>query len=91
MLENTKNVDFYQDTVNDLYLRMERLQIKTAIGHKIKSKSVIVTAGTFLNGLFYIGEKTSVEVVQVRNHLRVLQKLSSTRLESGRMKTDLKG
>jgi tRNA uridine 5-carboxymethylaminomethyl modification enzyme len=59
MLEQTNNVDFYQDSVNDLLFDGNKIiGVKTALGLEIKSKTVIITAGTFLNGLIHIGEKT---------------------------------
>ena len=59
LLENTKNLDFYQDSVNGLLFDGSKIVgVKTVLGLHIKAKSVIVTAGTFLNGLIHIGEKT---------------------------------
>ncbi|MGQ3677623.1 tRNA uridine-5-carboxymethylaminomethyl(34) synthesis enzyme MnmG [Tenacibaculum discolor] len=59
MLEQTKNLDFYQDSVNGLLFDGDKITgVKTALGLEIKAKTVIVTAGTFLNGLIHIGEKT---------------------------------
>ena len=89
MLENTKNVDFYQDTVNDLLFKDGKVTgVKTAIGHKIKSKSVIVTAGTFLNGLIHIGEKTfGGGRAGEGSSTGITEALMAQGLESGRMKT----
>ena len=89
MLENTKNVDFYQDTVNDLLFKDGKVTgVKTAIGHKIKSKSVIVTAGTFLNGLIHIGEKTfGGGRAGEGSSTGITEALIAQGLESGRMKT----
>lgn len=59
MLEQTENLDFYQDSVNGLLFDDTTITgVKTALGLEIKAKTVIVTAGTFLNGLIHIGEKT---------------------------------
>lgn len=59
MLEKTANLDFYQDSVNGLIFENDTITgVKTALGLTIKAKTVIVTAGTFLNGLIHIGEKT---------------------------------
>lgn len=59
MLEKTDNLDFYQDSVNGLLFDDDKIiGVKTALGLEIKAKSVILTAGTFLNGLIHIGEKT---------------------------------
>jgi tRNA uridine 5-carboxymethylaminomethyl modification enzyme len=58
MLEETSNVDFYQDMVKGLLIKNNRaIGIVTGLGHKITSKSVVVTSGTFLNGIIHIGEK----------------------------------
>lgn len=58
MLEATPNVDFWQDTVIGLLTKEGRvLGVKTAMGQDIESKAVILTNGTFLNGLIHIGTK----------------------------------
>jgi tRNA uridine 5-carboxymethylaminomethyl modification enzyme len=59
MLEETEKLDFYQDSVNGLLFDGNKIVgVKTALGLEIKSKTVIITAGTFLNGLIHIGDKT---------------------------------
>ncbi len=56
MLENTKNLDLFQDTVNSLILKNQKVVgVKTSIGFEFYTKSVILTNGTFLNGLMHIG------------------------------------
>jgi tRNA uridine 5-carboxymethylaminomethyl modification enzyme len=58
MLEQTPNVDFYQDTVSSLLIEKGTVYgVSTGLGHQIKAKSVVVTSGTFLNGIIHIGEK----------------------------------
>lgn len=58
MLENTPNVDFYQDTVQGLIIEDGRVAgVKTGLGHQIRSRAVVLTNGTFLNGVIHIGEK----------------------------------
>jgi tRNA uridine 5-carboxymethylaminomethyl modification enzyme len=58
MLEETLNVDFYQDMVRGLLVRDGRaMGVITGLGHHIESKSVVLTNGTFLNGVIHIGEK----------------------------------
>ncbi len=58
MLENTLNVDFYQDTVQGLIIENGMaVGITTGLGHQIRSKAVVLTNGTFLNGVIHIGEK----------------------------------
>jgi tRNA uridine 5-carboxymethylaminomethyl modification enzyme len=58
MLEQTPNLDFYQDMVKHLLVENGKVAgVKTSLGHEFKSKSVVITSGTFLNGLIHIGEK----------------------------------
>jgi tRNA uridine 5-carboxymethylaminomethyl modification enzyme len=58
MLEQTPNVDFYQDMVNGLLVKDGRVNgVVTGLGHEIKAKGVVLTNGTFLNGVIHIGEK----------------------------------
>ena len=58
MLEQTPNVDFYQDTVNGLLIKDGKANgIITSLGHEITAKAVVLTNGTFLNGIIHIGEK----------------------------------
>ncbi len=58
-LEQTENLDFYQDMVNGLIVENEKIDgVVTSLGIKIKAKTVILTTGTFLNGLIHIGDKS---------------------------------
>jgi len=58
MLEQTPNLDFYQEMVSGLLTEGNKIVgVKTNLGIEIKSKTVILTNGTFLNGLIHIGEK----------------------------------
>ncbi|MBK43256.1 MAG: tRNA uridine-5-carboxymethylaminomethyl(34) synthesis enzyme MnmG [Flavobacteriaceae bacterium] len=58
MLEQTKNLDFYQEMVVGLLIRGNKcVGVKTSLGTEISSRSVVLTNGTFLNGLIHIGEK----------------------------------
>src|ERR1700742_1168672 len=58
MLEQTPNVDFYQDMVKGLIVRHGRVEgVLTGLGHEIKGRAVVLTNGTFLNGVIHIGEK----------------------------------
>ena len=58
MLEQTPNVDFYQDMVNGLLVKDGIVKgVITGLGHEIKAKGVVLTNGTFLNGVIHIGEK----------------------------------
>lgn len=57
-LENNKNVDFWQDQVIDIVVRNNKAWgVKTALGLKIEAEIVILTNGTFLNGIIHIGKK----------------------------------
>ena len=58
MLEQTKNLDFYQEMVSGLLISNHKVVgVKTSLGLEIKARSVVLTNGTFLNGLIHIGEK----------------------------------
>lgn len=58
MLEQTPNLDFYQEMVSGLIIENNSIVgVKTSLGIEIKSKTVVLTNGTFLNGLIHIGEK----------------------------------
>lgn len=58
MLESTPNVDFWQDTVTGIITKDGRVGgVKTSMGQEIRSKAVILTNGTFLNGIIHIGTK----------------------------------
>ena len=58
MLEQTPNVDFYQDNVKELLISNGICYgVTTSLGHQIKADTVVITSGTFLNGIIHIGEK----------------------------------
>ena len=58
MLEKTPNVHFYQDTVTSLIIKNNQVcGVITGLGNEILAKAVVVTSGTFLNGIIHIGEK----------------------------------
>ena len=58
LLEKTPNLDFWQDTVTGLLVKGDQIKgVKTKMGGKIESKAVVLTNGTFLNGLIHIGEQ----------------------------------
>jgi tRNA uridine 5-carboxymethylaminomethyl modification enzyme len=57
-LEKTNNLEFYQDMVKSLLVKNGKVTgVKTGLGHEIKAKAVVLTNGTFLNGIIHIGEK----------------------------------
>src|SRR5215204_3075339 len=58
MLERTPNIDFYQDMVKTLLVEENKVTgVITGLGHRIMAKTVVLTNGTFLNGIIHIGEK----------------------------------
>jgi tRNA uridine 5-carboxymethylaminomethyl modification enzyme len=58
LLEKTQNLDFYQDMVSSLIIEDGRAcGVVTRLGHEIRSRALVITSGTFLNGLIHIGEK----------------------------------
>ncbi len=58
MLERTPNLDFYQEMVSGLVFKDNKIVgIKTSLGLEIKAKTIVLTNGTFLNGLIHIGDK----------------------------------
>ncbi|HRP55881.1 tRNA uridine-5-carboxymethylaminomethyl(34) synthesis enzyme MnmG [Agriterribacter sp.] len=58
MLEQTPNIDFYQDMVKGLLVEDGKcFGVITGMGHQIKAKAVVLTNGTFLNGIIHVGEK----------------------------------
>jgi tRNA uridine 5-carboxymethylaminomethyl modification enzyme len=89
MLEQTTNLDFYQDSVNGLLFDGDTIVgVKTALGLEIKAKTVIITAGTFLNGLIHIGEKTfGGGRAGEGASTGITEDLIEKGFESGRMKT----
>jgi len=89
VLEQTENVDFYQDSVNGLLFDGNKIiGVKTALGLEIKSKTVIITAGTFLNGLIHIGDKSfGGGRAGEGASTGITEELVAKGFESGRMKT----
>lgn len=89
MLEQTPNVDFYQDMVKGLIVEGEKVQgVVTGMGHSIRSKAVVLTNGTFLNGVIHIGEKRlGGGRVAERAAEGITEQLVSLGFESDRLKT----
>ena len=88
-LEKIKNVDFWQDAVTDLIVKNNKiLGVKTALGVDVFSKSVVITAGTFLNGKIHLGEKQfGGGRVGERASIGITERLIKLGFEHGRMKT----
>ncbi|NQX85233.1 MAG: tRNA uridine-5-carboxymethylaminomethyl(34) synthesis enzyme MnmG [Flavobacteriaceae bacterium] len=89
MLEQTKNLDFYQDMVSGLLVHNDCIYgVKTSLGIEVKAKSVILTNGTFLNGLIHIGEKQfGGGRAGERSATGITEQLLDLGFASGRMKT----
>jgi len=89
MLEQTPNLDFYQEMVAGLIIENGQIKgIKTSLGIQIKAKTVVLTNGTFLNGLIHIGEKQfgGGRAGESASY-GVTEDLVNAGFESGRMKT----
>jgi tRNA uridine 5-carboxymethylaminomethyl modification enzyme len=89
MLEGTPNLDFYQEMVNSLIIEKGKIKgIRTALGIEIKSKSVVLTNGTFLNGQIHIGDKNfgGGRAGESASH-GITEDLINAGFEAGRMKT----
>ena len=89
MLENTKNLDFYQDMVKGLLIKENRcLGVFTGLGHEIRAKAVVLTNGTFLNGIVHIGEKNfGGGRMAEKAATGITEQLVSLGFESDRLKT----
>ncbi|MGJ8665353.1 MAG: tRNA uridine-5-carboxymethylaminomethyl(34) synthesis enzyme MnmG [Patiriisocius sp.] len=89
MLEQTKNLDFYQEMVSGILTEGDKIVgVKTSLGLEVKGKTVILTNGTFLNGLIHIGEKQfGGGRAGERAAHGITQELVDLGFESGRMKT----
>ena len=89
LLEQTEKLDFYQEMVVDLITNKEQVVgVVTSLGIKIYAKSIILTNGTFLNGLIHIGEKNFGGGRAGENAAHGLtQTLVNLGFETGRMKT----
>jgi tRNA uridine 5-carboxymethylaminomethyl modification enzyme len=89
MLENTPNVDFWQDNVTGLLVKDSVVYgVLTSLGIEFISKAVVLTNGTFLNGIIHIGEKqlTGGRVGE-KSSKGITEQLIQLGFESGRMKT----
>lgn len=89
LLENTPNIDFYQDMVKGLLINNQQCKgVVTGMGHEIKAKTVILTNGTFLNGIIHIGEKKfGGGRVAEKAATGITEQLVSIGFESDRLKT----
>lgn len=89
ILEQTPNLDFWQDTVTGLLFNGDQIKgVKTIMGGEIESKAVILTNGTFLNGLIHIGELhfAGGRMGEVASH-GITEQLKEVGFEAKRLKT----
>ncbi|MDQ8052526.1 MAG: tRNA uridine-5-carboxymethylaminomethyl(34) synthesis enzyme MnmG [Pedobacter sp.] len=88
-LERTPNVDFWQEMVGSLLIRNNTvIGVKTALGVEIHGKAVVLTNGTFLNGLIHIGEKRfGGGRTGEKSATGLTEQLTTLGFEAGRMKT----
>lgn len=89
LLEQTPNLDFYQEMVSGILVENGRaVGVKTSLGLKIRGKTIILTNGTFLNGLIHIGEKNfGGGRAGERASTGITKDLIDLGFEAGRMKT----
>ena len=88
-LEQIQNLDFYQDMVNGLLFDDDEIiGVKTSLGIQLYASKIIITAGTFLNGLIHIGDKTfGGGRAGERASTGITEDLVQKGFEAGRMKT----
>jgi tRNA uridine 5-carboxymethylaminomethyl modification enzyme len=88
-LERTPNVDFWQDTATSLLIENDKVcGVKTSLGIKISSRAVVLTNGTFLNGIIHIGEKKfGGGRTGEKSATGITEQLVELGFEAGRMKT----
>jgi tRNA uridine 5-carboxymethylaminomethyl modification enzyme len=89
MLEKTPNVDFWQEMISGLIVKNGEVKgVRTSMGLEIKAKTVVITSGTFLNGLIHIGEKQfgGGRAGEKASH-GITEQLVELGFEAGRMKT----
>src|SRR3569833_3054758 len=89
MLEQTERVDFYQDMVRELIVEGGKVKgVITGLGHQIRARAVVLTNGTFLNGVIHIGEKKfGGGRVAEKAAQGLTEQLVSLGFESDRLKT----
>lgn len=89
LLEKTPNLDFYQEMVSGLLIDKDKIVgVKTSLGIEIKSNTVVLTNGTFLNGLIHIGDKNfGGGRAGERAATGITEELIARGFDSGRMKT----
>jgi tRNA uridine 5-carboxymethylaminomethyl modification enzyme len=88
-LERTPNVDFWQDTVSSLLVEGNTIKgVRTSLGIEIEADAVVLTNGTFMNGIIHIGEKKfGGGRAAEKASTGITEQLVTLGFESGRMKT----
>lgn len=89
LLEKIASIDFYQDSVIGLFKKDNQITgVRTALGHEILSQSVVLTNGTFLNGVIHIGQKklTGGRIAE-KSSVGITEQLTEWGFESSRLKT----
>ena len=88
-LEKTLGIDFYQDIVKGILVKDQRVRgVITGLGHEIEAKAVVLTNGTFLNGVIHIGEKNfGGGRIAEKSSSGITEQLVSLGFESDRLKT----
>jgi tRNA uridine 5-carboxymethylaminomethyl modification enzyme len=89
MLEQTPNVHFWQDSVHEIVIEQHRVVgVRTGMGMHIPCRSVVLTSGTFMNGIMHIGERQlgGGRAGEKASH-GITEQLVSLGFEAGRMKT----
>jgi tRNA uridine 5-carboxymethylaminomethyl modification enzyme len=89
LLEQIPTLDFYQDSVIGLLKKGNQISgVKTALGHEIQARSVVLTNGTFLNGIIHIGKKQATGGrMAERSSFGITEQLKEWGFESNRLKT----
>ncbi|HSZ87505.1 MAG TPA: tRNA uridine-5-carboxymethylaminomethyl(34) synthesis enzyme MnmG [Puia sp.] len=89
LLEKIPNLDFYQDTVKSIIIKENKVcGVITGLGNEILSKAVVLTSGTFLNGIIHIGEKKlGGGRIAEKSAIGITEQLVSLGFESNRLKT----
>ncbi|MBO7306073.1 MAG: tRNA uridine-5-carboxymethylaminomethyl(34) synthesis enzyme MnmG, partial [Bacteroidales bacterium] len=89
ILEHTENLSIWSDTVSSMLIEKDTVVgVRTIMGAEFLARTVIITAGTFLNGKLFIGQETTIggRVGELSSY-EVTEQLASFGIESGRMKT----
>jgi len=89
LLEKNKNIDFWQEMITSIMVKKNKVVgVKTSLGLEIQSKAVVLTNGTFLNGVIHVGEKNfGGGRTGEKSSKGITEQLEALGFVSGRMKT----